>query len=261
MSLIRAVAKAAFSSLDLLLGSFPGPRLLIYHQVGSPTRQELGVSADVFLRQLDWLVASGRIVSLDEALRVRHEADTRSVYTLTFDDGYQDMFQNAFPLLAARGVPFTLYLTTGPLEDGEPLAPGRQPLTWENVRSMCDTGLVTLGAHTHRHVDLRRVPPSRIDEELDISNHLIGERTGRPPSHFAYPWGYWSDAADEAVRTRYASAALGGGGPLIGNTDPFLLPRVPIQLSDGFSFFKAKMRRGQRTEEFVRRLVSGYRGP
>lgn len=261
MSVVRAVAKSAFSAVDRLTGPFPGPRILIYHQVGAAHGQELDVDPEVFSRQLDWLEGHGRVVGLDEALRTRSQPETSSSYVLTFDDGYQDMFRNAFPLMASRGVPFTLYLTTGPLEDGKPLAPGREPLTWDDVRTMCETGLVTLGAHTHRHTDLRQASTEQTEGELDTSNRLIEQRIGHRPLHFAYPWGYWSATADAAVRTRYTSAVLGGGGPVVGETDPFLVPRVPVQLSDGFVFFKTKMRRGLRTEEAVRRLLSGYRGP
>jgi peptidoglycan/xylan/chitin deacetylase (PgdA/CDA1 family) len=261
MTFIRTVAKSAFSTVDLLLGDFPGPRLLIYHQIGAGHGQELDIATEVFGSQLDWLEANGQIVGLEEALRLRSLPESESSFVLTFDDGYRDMFQNAFPLLAARTIPFTLYLTTGPLEDGIPLAPDRPPLTWDDVRTMSETGLLTLGAHTHRHVDMRSAGQAQIDEELDTSNRLIEERTGSRPVHFAYPWGYWSAAADSAVRNRYASAVLGGGGSLTGDTDPFLIPRVPVQLSDGLVFFKTKMRRGLRTEEAVRRLLSGYRGP
>ena len=259
--MIRAVAKGAFSTVDRLTGPFPGPRILIYHQVGAAHGQELDVDPETFGRQLDWLQGHGRVVGLDDALTARSGPGADFSYVLTFDDGYQDMFRSAFPLMASRGVPFTLYLTTGPLEDGKPLAPGREPLTWGDVSRMCESGLVTLGAHTHRHVDLRHASITQVEDELDTSNRLIEQRIGLRPLHFAYPWGYWSATADTSVRARYRSAVLGGGGPILADTDLFLVPRIPIQLSDGFVFFKSKMRRGLRTEEAVRRLLSGYRGP
>ena len=79
---------------------------------------------------------------------------------LTFDDGFEDVYHNAFPLMKERGLPFTLYLTTNPIETGEPLDPRypeAKPLTWDQINEMAGTGLVTIGAHTHTHPDLQNL--------------------------------------------------------------------------------------------------------
>ncbi len=84
---------------------------------------------------------------------------------------------------------------------------------------------------------------------------------GIVPKHFAYPWGYWSPAAHDHVRARYETATLGTGAPVDADTDPLLINRVAVQLSDGVFFFKRKMRRGLRLEDLVRRRLTRYDGP
>lgn len=260
---IRATAKSLFSTIDWVTEPIPGPRILIYHQIGAGHGKQMDLPLELFRKQLDWLGQNGRIVSLAEALSRRSEPQSMSLYVLTFDDGYEDMFVRGFPLLAERVLPFVLYLATDPVESGRQLAPDRRatPVTWDQVNKMRETGLVTLGAHTHRHIDLRRASANQIEDELLTSNRLIEARTGSVPHHFAYPWGYWSSRADGLVRQVYESAVLGGRKDIGPDTDPYLLHRLPIQQSDGLLFFRAKIRRGQRTEELVRRLLSGYRGP
>ncbi|HJU81967.1 MAG TPA: polysaccharide deacetylase family protein [Acidimicrobiia bacterium] len=260
-ALARTSGKAMFAAADLFLGRWPGPRILIYHQVGTETGRQMEVTEDAFLAHVRWMQGHGTIVALEDALLRRGSADSDRLFVITFDDGYADLFEVAYPRLLAAGVPFTLYLTTAHVESGMPLAAGRPPLAWEQISKMVDGGLMTLGAHTHRHADLRTASLDQVEEELSASDELIEERTGVTPLHFAYPWGHWSPVADTVVRRRYDSAVLGAGHPITASTDPYLIHRLPIQRSDGVAYFKRKAIRGMRLEETARRLLRGYRGP
>lgn len=256
-------AKGVLAAADIFATTRPGPRLLIYHQVGVDLGRQMEVSEDTFRRQMDWLQENGELVDLETALDRRAEPSAHQLYTIGFDDGYRDLFDVAYPILLKGGIPFTLYLTTSPTETGVALTPGGQadPLTWDQVNEMLASDLMTLGVHTHSHPDLRGMDAGGIADELDRSNALISERCGAVPEHFAYPKGYWDATADSLVRARYRSAALGAGGQVTGDTDPFLLHRIPVQKSDVMAYFTRKMRTGMRLEETVRRVRSGYRGP
>jgi len=173
------------------------------------------------------------------------------------------VYHRAWPLLCDAELPFVLYLTTDPVESRHPLTPGgrAEPLTWAHVNEMLDSGLMTLGAHTHEHRDLRSLGTAEIESEVDQSNELILRRTTVAARHFAYPWGYWSVEADPVIRDAYTTATLGSGCPVTAETDVFLLNRVPVQLSDGMPFFKRKMTTGMRLEDRTRRILVRYNGP
>lgn len=262
--LVRAAAKAAFSLLDLPFGAFAGPRILIYHQIGAGNGKQMDLDPHHFALHLDYLASSDLVVvSLEEAIGGRGQGDADRKVVLTFDDGYDDMYHNAYPLLEDRQLPFTLYLTSDPVESQRPLSDDGKstPLSWDQVNAMHESGLMTLGAHTHTHPDFRSISPAQADDEVGSSNELIQRRTGHRPVHFAYPWGYWAASTAGAVAAAYETAVLGGGAPIVDSTDPLMLNRIPIQLDDAFRYFKHKVQRGQRTEEFVRRRITGYRGP
>lgn len=261
---IRTVAKAFFSLADLARGSFGGPRILIYHQIGAGNGKQMDLSQTDFSRHIDYLTRSDvSVVSLDDAVAERNSPGAATKVVLTFDDGYDDMYRNAYPLLLEKRMPFTLYLTTKPTETGVALSDdGRStPITWDQVNEMLASGLMTLGAHTHSHPDFRSLSAAEAEEEVVASQDLIERRTGVQARHFAYPWGYWGHDADPVVRAAYETATLGGGSPIGADTDLLRMNRIPVQLDDGFVFFKRKLKRGQRTEEFVRRRLSGYDGP
>ncbi|HSJ83259.1 MAG TPA: polysaccharide deacetylase family protein [Acidimicrobiia bacterium] len=257
----RTAAKAVFATADLFLGTWPGPRILIYHQIGAGSGRQMDLMPEAFRRHVDWLQSQGRIVGLGDALSGADDHNANRSYVLTFDDGYADFFENAFPLLRIRGIPFTLYLTSGHIETGKPLHEGDRPLTWDMVREMVDSGLVTMGAHTHSHPDLRGLRIADVEREIEKSNELIEGRTGLAPRHFAYPKGYWDPQAETVVRRHYDTAVLGAGPPVTGETDPHRVHRVPVQKADRQFFFARKVQRGMRLEERARALVKSYEHP
>lgn len=262
MSRLEVLARSAVKSLAHILDSRyvrPGPRILIYHQVNAGLGREMEVTLAAFEAQMTHLSESERVVRLEDALASPSE---RSV-VITFDDGYRDTFETAFPILRALDLPFTLYLATESIETGSPIGPttGADPLSWRQVEAMTDQADVTIGAHTHTHRDLRGLDQSIVAHELETSDALIESRLGQRPRHFAYPWGYWSQTADALVASRYDSAVLGGGQPVSERSGFHRLNRVPIQLSDGVAGFHRKLVHGGRSEERIRRLLKGYRGP
>jgi len=255
----RVALKGLAVALDPLFGRSLGPRILIYHQVGVCLGREMEVSTGTFVEQLDWLQKAGEIVDIATAIERRNEAGADKLFVLTFDDGFEDVYRNAFPLMKERSAPFTLYLTTSPIETGQPLDsrfPDAMPLDWHQVVEMAETGLATIGAHTHTHSDLRLLTPDQIEDELDTSNRLISDRTGISPKHFTYPWGWWSRSADRIVRQHYESSTAGGAVRTVSDGEPHLMVRRPVQRSDSLVFFRRRLNHGLRLEEEVRRIRS-----
>lgn len=257
----RTVLKAALSLPELGARRRPGPRILIYHQIGTDLGREMEVESETFAEQIQYLEHEGSIVSLEKAIAGMGVADDDRLFVLTFDDGYADMYRNAFPLLAERGHPFTLYLSTLPIEEPAMARPGAEAASWGEVEEMVETGLATIGAHTHSHPDLRTVSRTLVAFELDTSNGLIEEHLGIRPRHFAYPYGWWSADAEAEVRDRYATAVLGEGRPNTRDTHPLRINRIAVQKSDGMRFFKRKLDTGLVWEDRLRRAVRRYDGP
>lgn len=261
MSLLRSISKPLFAVADRLVDAPHGPRILIYHQVGAGLGRQMEVTPSDFEWQLQWLSENCDVVDLDTAASRWHESDTDRLVVLTFDDGYMDTYTTAWPLLREFGFPFTLYLSTEHI-GGAGLSGRDQPLGWGEIESMMSSGRLTLGAHTHRHTDLRTVTTDQAEEELETSDGIIDSRLGVRPRHFAYPWGYWSESADPVVRRRYVTATL-GAPPLRrpSSYDPHMIYRFPVQLSDGRRWFRARLSRGLVFEEELRRRIRRYRGP
>jgi peptidoglycan/xylan/chitin deacetylase (PgdA/CDA1 family) len=255
----------------------PGVTVLGYHRVAGGSARPIDLPAGLFAWQVDYLRAHYRVVSLDEVVTIAREgkAYPDDVVALTFDDGYEDIYYHALPILRRHRVPATVYLATAYIDSGRPFpfeAALRSPqqgrsLSWAQAREMQESGLITFGAHTHTHADLTALSPRRIGEEIAAANALIAARLGAPPVHFSYPWGRRSAAARAMVDAVYRTAAVGGTrkNPY-GDIDLGALQRVPIQRSDGRGLFRLKLRSYLSAEEWfrgtgVRRGDNGLAGP
>jgi len=106
--------------------------VLAYHRVADVSdpdligfRPNVSVSAEGFAEQLDWIMPRFSVVGLGDVLAWLDGAATLPPRPLliTFDDGYLDNLTTAAPLLAERGLPAVLFLTTGPLDGGPALCP------------------------------------------------------------------------------------------------------------------------------------------
>lgn len=255
------------SAVKAVLGRLPEPAhvsgttLLIYHRVGGGTTNELDLDPSTFRKQLD-LLAAHEVLNLDGALDRLDQRDTRPSVVLTFDDGFADVYEHAWPLLRARHIPFTIYLATaymgaemvweGATAKG---VPGRG-LTWRQLDEMVASGLCTIGNHTHHHVR----PEVLTGEELDLCTGAIQHHLGVTPRHFTYPWGIRVPAMDDAMRARFRSASTGLLGRNLPDADRMSLKRVPVRRTDPDTFFTAKLTGGLRAERSYAALVSGAKG-
>ncbi len=259
----RQLVKLAAAGVDVVRRPPPGLVVLIYHRVGRRASIEVDLPRSEFEAQVEWLAAHATVLPLGEAVaRVTDPTATPDpIVAVTFDDGTSDFAEEAVPVLARHGVPATLYVATSFVEDSRSFPDDGAPISWSALRDVAATGLVDIGSHTHGHTLLDRLAPSLVADELDRSIDLIAEHVGSPPLDFAYPKAVMgSPAADAAVRARFRSAAVAGTRVnRYGATDPFLLSRSPIQVSDGRRWFEHKVRGGLGFEDSVRRVLNRRR--
>ena len=247
-TLARKASKIAVAPAGVVTRRRPGDLIvLLYHRVADGAA-EIELPPSTFEEHLRYLRRREHVLGLDEAL------GGGGGVVVTFDDGTPDFSETVLPLLVRYRVPATLYLATG-LVDG-----GRTGLSWRQLREAVDTGLVTVGSHTHSHADLRGFDERACDEEMRRSKDLIENRLGVACRHFAYPWAVGSAPADRVARRLFDSAALDAWRTnRRGRLDPYRLGRTPVLRSDGVVLFRAKARGVLDGEAALYRLAR--RGP
>lgn len=262
---LRGAVKALAAAGDVVLRPAPGVTVLIYHRVVPGGSSQMELDPAVFERQLAWLAAHRRVVTLDRAADelTPGRAPGEPAVVLTFDDGTPDWVDHVLPALERHGTPATFYVATDFVERGVELPGGGRPASWTALAELAASPLATIGSHTHRHLLLDRLDPAQVDDELDRSIDLLRDRLGVDPTHFAYPKAVAGSAtARRAVRTRFRTAVLAGTRPNPPGADLHELSRSPVQRSDTDAWFRRKAAGGMRLEDDLRRTANRlrYRG-
>lgn len=97
----------------------PGVTVLMYHRVVAPGTPFEGCEIDLFRDQMRWLKQRCRPIGPDRVLdEARSAASTRPPVLVTFDDGYRDYFDHAYPVLKELGIPAVVFLATSFMDEG-----------------------------------------------------------------------------------------------------------------------------------------------
>jgi peptidoglycan/xylan/chitin deacetylase (PgdA/CDA1 family) len=126
----------------------------------------------------------------------------RKVFVVTFDDAYECVFTNALPILKELRVPATIFLATQFLDSQEPFpsddwsgkgssqAPPEswRPLSVAQCKTMLESGLIEIGAHTHSHGDFRNKPVA-LANDLKENMEFLQRTFGLAEIPFAFPYG------------------------------------------------------------------------
>jgi peptidoglycan/xylan/chitin deacetylase (PgdA/CDA1 family) len=166
---------------------------------------------------------------------------------LTFDDGYENFYEYAWPVLERYGFPSMVYLLSGLLgrpsswfaQDGRetPCLMGR-----DRILQLRDLG-VGFGSHGVSHVKLAEVDRETVRREVGDSRTQLQELLGEEVRHFCYPYGSHDLSAYAAVKEAgYRSAVTCQRAAATPRFDPLLLPRKAISYGDSLAGYVWKLK-------------------
>jgi peptidoglycan/xylan/chitin deacetylase (PgdA/CDA1 family) len=221
--------------------------VLAYHKIDEPTAdiklRGAFTSPNNFAKQMRYLKRRGyefyTASELIEHYRKNGAFPPRAI-SVTFDDGWKDNYTFAFPVLRDLQIKATIFLvpscinqtTSKVVADGEA---ARQHLSAEDILEMSKHG-VEFGSHTLNHKLLHQISDEEVAFEVTESKKAIENLLQKPCQVFAYPAGFYTDAAVKAVKNAGYRAAF---STIYGTKDKlnlYALNRIEILRRNRFLF-------------------------
>ncbi len=208
----------------------------MYHYIGNnpnpkdTARNALSTAPDVFDAQLGYIAQNGyNPISLDTLYAALKGGQLPpKPIVITIDDGYEDLFYNAYPIILKYHFHVTSFIPTGLVNQG-------YYVSWAQIKQMQSSGLFSFEAHSITHPTLTALSYAAQKNEIFTSKQVLQDETGSIVNFFAYPYGASNSTTWELVREAGYFGALGtwyGTTESVG--DEYYWPRVRV--SGGISF-------------------------
>lgn len=175
--------------------------IFLYHHI---VKQESEIQFDymqtteeTFEKQIDGLKKLGyHFISYQDLIDYKEgrKAISKNSCVLTFDDGGEDIYTNAYPILQKENIPFTMFIITDLVgEDGR--------ANWKQLKEMQDSGLALIASHSTNHTEFNKLTVEETLQNVNESYKTIEENLGEQKVKiFTYPYGLYSEEQLEPLK-------------------------------------------------------------
>lgn len=226
-AIILGVAVLIIGSLiyGLNYDAAAGIPVLNYHKVENNVSNPLALSAQDFAEQMEYLYKNGYTTISPDQLLDHLQKNTplpAKPVLITFDDGYQDNYIAAYPIMKKYGFTATIFLISDRIGHDD------WYMNWDQIQEMRLSGFV-FGSHTLSHVSLSEISREEALFQLVNSREGIEWKLDVPVKYFAYPSGDYNAEVEKIVQhAGYKAAFAVKFGRVEKTSDVYSLDRIPI---------------------------------
>ncbi len=195
----------------------------MYHRFDENKYPSTNIRMEVFKEHLEEIKNLNlEFISFQKFEKIVNNKIDKNYLLLTIDDAFSSFYLNAWPIIKKNKIPIILFVSTREV--------GKYGyMTWDQIREIAASDLVTIGNHSHSHEYLIDWDKKKIKEDLDLAIKIFNKELGYSPNLFSYPFGEYSNILKKIVADLNFKFAFGQHSGVIDLSKSFLeLPRFPI---------------------------------
>ena len=195
----------------------------MYHRFDENKYPSTNIRMEVFKEHLEEIKNLNlEFISFQKFEKIVNNKIDKNYLLLTIDDAFSSFYLNAWTIIKKNKIPIILFVSTREV--------GKYGyMTWDQIREIAASDLVTIGNHSHSHEYLIDWDEKKIREDLEIAIKIFNKELGYSPNLFSYPFGEYSNILKKIVADLNFKFAFGQHSGVIDLYKSFLeLPRFPI---------------------------------
>mgnify|MGYP001156992909 FL=1 len=223
MILLLSVVSKSFAQTINKVNVENGIIGLMYHRFDENKYPSTNIRTEIFLKHIEEInKVNSKFINFQEFEQILENNIDRNYILLTIDDAFSSFYENAWPILKNKKIPFILFVSTQEI--------GKYGyMNWEQIKEIEKSNLVTIGNHSHSHEYLIDWDDGQIYSDIETSIKIFKENLGYSPEIFSYPFGEYSTNLKKITSNLNFKYAFGQHSGVIDITKDLLeLPRFPI---------------------------------
>ena len=195
----------------------------MYHRFDENKYPSTNIRMEAFKKQLD-IINNEKIDFINPKNFEENLASnkTKRKILLTIDDAFLSFYENAWPILKERKIPFILFVSTREVGSFN-------YMTWDQIKELDKVDFVEIGNHSHSHEYLVDENSSTIKMDIIKSIKIFEDKLGKNSYFFSYPFGEYSLEFKNIIKSLGFKYAFGQHSGVVDETKDLLeLPRFPI---------------------------------
>jgi len=195
---------------------------IMYHRFGENKYPSTNIKIDIFKKQLE-LIDNNKIEYYDPIKFDEEYIDPKHNHKvlITIDDAFLSFYENAWPILKKRKIPFILFVSTEPV--------GKSGyMNWEQIKEVSSYDFAYIGNHSHTHEYLLNFSHSEFEKDIKNSIKIFKDKLGYNPIFFSYPFGEYNLKQTQFIKKNFKYGFGQHSGVIDSTKNKFELPRFPI---------------------------------
>ena len=194
----------------------------MYHRFNENKYPSTNIQMEIFKKQIE-IIENNNLdyITPSNFLDDFNQPKIKKKVLITIDDGFSSFYENAWPYLKSKKIPFILFVSTKPVGSNG-------YMTWEQINEIEKEDFVFIGNHSHSHEYLLNIEHEAFIKDINKSIEIFKKKLGYNPKYFSYPFGEYSLKQKLYIKENFEIAFGQHSGVIDVNKDKFELPRFPI---------------------------------